>query len=51
MKYHFRVHKEEDGYSAQCIELEGCITQGDSQEELFENMKEVLNLYVLWKAL
>lgn len=46
MKYHFRVRKEEDGYSAQCIELEGCITQGDSQEELFENMKEALNLYV-----
>jgi predicted RNase H-like HicB family nuclease/DNA-binding XRE family transcriptional regulator len=46
MKYHFRVRKEEDGYSAQCIELEGCITQGDSMEELFENMKEALNLYV-----
>ncbi len=46
MKYHFRIHKEEDGYSAQCIELEGCITQGDSIDELHERMKEALNLYV-----
>lgn len=46
MKYHFKVCKEDDGYSAHCIELDGCITQGDSMEELFENMKEALNLYV-----
>jgi len=46
MKYHFRVRKEKDGYSAHCIELEGCVTQGDSMDELFENMKEALNLYV-----
>jgi predicted RNase H-like HicB family nuclease/DNA-binding XRE family transcriptional regulator len=46
MKYHFRVRKEDDGYSAHCIELDGCITQGDSMDELFENMKEALNLYI-----
>ena len=46
MKYHFRVRKEEDGFSAHCIELDGCITQGDSMEELYENMREALNLYV-----
>lgn len=46
MKYHFRIHKEKVGYSAQCIELKGCITQGDSMKELRENMEEALNLYV-----
>lgn len=46
MKYHFRICKEKDGYSAQCIELKGCITQGDSMKELLENMQEALNLYV-----
>ena len=46
MKYHFKIRKERDGYSAHCIELDGCITQGDSKEELFENMKEALNLYI-----
>ena len=46
MKYHFRIKEEKDGYSAQCIELKGCITQGDSMEELTCNMKEALDLYV-----
>jgi predicted RNase H-like HicB family nuclease len=46
MKYHFKVRKEEDGYSAHCIELEGCITQGDSLEELHEMMQDALNLYI-----
>src|ERR1700738_2618079 len=46
MKYHFRIRKENEGYSAQCIELEGCVTQGDSMDELYENMREALNLYV-----
>jgi antitoxin HicB len=46
MKYHFRIQKEKKGYSAQCIELEGCITQGDTLKELQRNMEEALNLYV-----
>lgn len=46
MEYHFKIRKEKDGYSAYCIELDGCITQGDSTEDLFENMKEALNLYI-----
>ncbi len=46
MKYHFKIHKEDVGFSAHCIELEGCVTQGDSMKELNENMREALNLYV-----
>ena len=46
MKYHFKIRKEKKGFSAQCMELEGCITQGDSMKELLKNMQEVLNLYV-----
>ncbi len=46
MKYHFRVSKEKDGYSAQCIELKGCVTQGNSKKELYANMQEALNLYI-----
>jgi len=46
MKYHFKIHKEGDGYWAECIELRGCITQGDSIEELKQNMEEALNLYI-----
>ena len=46
MKYHFKVHKEGNGFWAQCIELTGCITEADSMDELRCNMQEALNLYV-----
>jgi predicted RNase H-like HicB family nuclease/DNA-binding XRE family transcriptional regulator len=46
MKYHFEIHKEDVGYWAECIELSGCITVGDSMAELKKNMEEALNLYI-----
>lgn len=44
MKYHFKVHREKKGFWAKCIELDGCVTQGDSKEELLDNMREALDL-------
>lgn len=46
MKYHFIVHKEGKRFWAQCIELEGCITQADSRKELDKRMEEALHLYI-----
>nr|NGX27718.1 hypothetical protein [Chlamydiota bacterium] len=46
MKYHFKIHKEGKHFWAQCVELEGCITQGTSLKDLRKNMQEALNLYV-----
>lgn len=46
MKYHFKIHKEKRGYWAECLELEGCVTQGDNLKKLHENMKEALNIYI-----
>jgi predicted RNase H-like HicB family nuclease len=46
MKYHFKVHKERAGFWAECLELNGCITQADTQEELYENCEEALNLFL-----
>lgn len=46
MKYHFKIHKEEKGFWAECIELSGCFTQADSMDELRKNMQEALNLYI-----
>lgn len=46
MLYHFKVHKEKDGFWAQCMELPGCITQADTLHELQLNMQEALNLYI-----
>jgi antitoxin HicB len=46
MIYHFKIHKEKKGFWAQCVELPGCYTQGDTMKELQENMQEALNLYI-----
>ena len=46
MKYHFKIHKEGNGFWANCLELSGCVTQADSREELRRNMQEALNLYI-----
>ncbi len=46
MYYHFKVHQEDKGFWAECIELDGCQTQGNSIEELKENMLQALNLYL-----
>ena len=47
MQYHFRYHADvRGGYWAECIELEGCRTEGDSLQELEANANEALNLYI-----
>jgi predicted RNase H-like HicB family nuclease len=46
MKYHFRVHKEDGGLWAECVELPGCVTQGDSRADLETNAQEALALYL-----
>jgi predicted RNase H-like HicB family nuclease len=40
------IEKDEYGYYAYCPELPGCQTQGDSLEEVRENIKEAVELYV-----
>jgi len=40
------VEKDEHGYYAYCPELEGCQTQGDSLEDVLDNIREAIELYV-----
>jgi len=45
MKYMIILEKEkEGGYSAQCLELPGAISQGESKEEAIENIKIAIEL-------
>lgn len=46
MKYHFKIHKEGRGYWGECLELQGCLSQGSTLEELKMNLKEALDLYL-----
>jgi predicted RNase H-like HicB family nuclease len=40
------IEKDEHGYYAYCPELEGCQSQGDSFDEVMENIREALELYL-----
>ena len=46
--YRFSVVIEHDkeGYFAFCPELQGCYTQGESYEEVLENIKDAIRLHV-----
>ena len=46
MKYNFKIHKETKGYWAECLELPGCVSEGDNLEDLKANLHEALNLYL-----
>lgn len=40
------IEKDEFGYYAHCSALEDCQTQGDSLEEVEQNIKEAISLYL-----
>jgi len=46
MYYHFKTHKEDGQFWAECLELKGCVTQGQNLKELTVNIEEALNLYL-----
>ena len=45
-KFSVVVEKDRDGYFAFCPELQGCYTQGDSYEEVMENIRDAIRLHV-----
>jgi predicted RNase H-like HicB family nuclease len=46
MTYHFTLHKEDNGYWAECCELEGCVSEANTLEELSAACEESLNLFL-----
>ncbi len=38
--------QEEGGYTVYVPSLPGCISQGETKEEVIENMKEVIKLHI-----
>jgi len=44
-KYHIIVNESpEGGYSGQCLEIAGAISEGETIEELLKNMREAIDL-------
>ena len=46
MKYKVVINKTDEGYSVSCPGLPGCWSQGDTEEEAIENIKDAIQEYL-----
>jgi len=46
MKYKVVLKKDDEGYSVSCPGLPGCWSQGATEEEAIENIKDAIQEYV-----
>lgn len=46
MKYKVVLQESEEGFSVSCPALPGCWSQGDTEEEALENIREAINEYL-----
>ena len=46
MQFNVVIHKENDGYWAEVPALKGCFSQGDTIEEITENIKEAITAWL-----
>jgi predicted RNase H-like HicB family nuclease len=40
------IEKDDDGYTALCPELQGCYAQGETYEEVLDNIRDALRLHI-----
>lgn len=45
-KFNIVIEKDGDGFFAYIPQLKGCMTQGDTYEEVMKNIKEAAELYL-----
>lgn len=45
-KFNIVIEKDNDGFFAYIPQLKGCMTQGDTYEEVMKNIKEAAELYL-----
>ena len=46
MKYRIALHKSDEGYSVSVPGLPGCWSQGDTEQEAVENIREAIREYL-----
>jgi predicted RNase H-like HicB family nuclease len=46
MRYQVRLKQSEEGYAIWCPNLPGCWSQGDTEAEAIENIKEAIQDYL-----
>jgi predicted RNase H-like HicB family nuclease len=50
MEFTAIIEKDADGYFAYLPSLKGCVSQGDTYEEVIQNIKEAIELYLETKS-
>ncbi len=40
------IEKDEEGYTAFCPDLQGCYAQGETYEEVLDNIRDVIRLHI-----
>ena len=46
MKYRIALHKSEEGYSVSVPGLPGCWSQGETEKEALDNIRDAINEYI-----
>jgi predicted RNase H-like HicB family nuclease len=46
MKYRVKLEKTDEGYAVWCPGLPGCWSQGETEEEALENIKDAIETYL-----
>ena len=46
MKYKIRLEKTDEGYAVWCPGLPGCWSQGETEQEALENIKDAIHTYL-----
>ena len=46
MRYEVKLLKSEEGYAVWCPALPGCASQGDTEQEALENIKDAIREYL-----
>jgi predicted RNase H-like HicB family nuclease len=45
MTYKVLIHESEEGYSVSCPGLPGCRSQGETEDEALENIRDAIHEY------
>jgi len=46
MRYRVNIKKTGEGYAVWCLALPGCWSQGETEEEALENIKDAIQAYL-----
>ncbi|NEU75911.1 type II toxin-antitoxin system HicB family antitoxin [Hassallia byssoidea VB512170] len=46
MRYQVKLKKSDEGYAIWCPALPGCWSQGETEEEALENIKDAIQVYL-----